>query len=182
VCVALIGALVAGLAASVVLTDDDTTGADASGLEAVVPPDSEAMLAVELTTVAGQPTTLAANLDGRPLVVNLWAHSCAPCIEEMPLLEAAARDHQDIGFLGVHVNDPSPGDQLAKASALAVQTGITYPWVVDTDQDFFFEAKAAGMPTTLFLDARGRILATKTGVFTDDADLRAWIDEHAPPS
>jgi len=113
-------------------------------------------------------------------VLNLWAWSCAPCIDEMPLLEAAHVADPSIAFLGVHVNDRGPSDQMPKAVRLAEQTGITFPWIVDAGQDFFFEAKAAGMPTTLFLDGRGRILATKTGAFSDAADLAAWIDTNRP--
>lgn len=182
VAIAAIGALLAGLVASVVLSDDAPSDEARADLEAVEEADPEAMLAVALTTPDGKPTTLAANLDGRPMVVNLWAHSCAPCIEEMPLLEAAHQEHPSVGFLGVHVNDPAPSDQLEKAKGLATQTGITFPWVQDPDRNFFFEAKAAGMPTTLFLDERGRILATKTGAFSDRAELWSWISEHQPPT
>ncbi len=180
VCIAAIGALLAGLVASLVLTDDAGSDEARGELEAIEEADPEAMLAVALTTPEGDPTTLAAHLDGRPMVVNLWAHSCAPCIEEMPLLEAAHQEHAAVGFLGVHVNDPAPSDQLEKAQALAAQTGITFEWVQDPDRNFFFEAKAAGMPTTLLLDRRGRILATKTGAFRDRAELWSWISEHQP--
>lgn len=54
----------------------------------------------------GQSTTLA-SLSGQPVVLNLWATWCAPCIEELPTLDAlanatAGRAHvialsQDIG-------------------------------------------------------------------------------------
>lgn len=71
-------------------------------------------------------------------------------------------------------------DRLEKAKALAEQTGITYPWVQDPSGNFFFEARASGMPTTLLLDRRGRIVATRTGAFRDQADLQGWIDRYRP--
>jgi thiol-disulfide isomerase/thioredoxin len=181
VCIATIGALVAGLVASVLLSEEDDGAVAQQGeLEPIDAADPEAMLAVGLTTVDGKPDTLAAHLDGRPMVLNLWAWSCVPCIDEMPLLEAAHQENAGLAFFGVHVNDPGSSDQLAKAQRLAEQTGITFPWAQDADRNFFFEANAAGMPTTLLLDGRGRILATKTGAFADRSELQGWIDRHQP--
>lgn len=37
----------------------------------------------------GKPTTLAA-FKGKPVLVNLWATWCGPCIKEMPTLDAVA--------------------------------------------------------------------------------------------
>lgn len=175
VCIATIGALVAALITSALLADDSSEPAATAELQALDDTDSETMLAVGLTTIDGKPTTLAAHLDGRPVVVNLWAQSCVPCVDEMPLLEEAHQANPDVAFFGVDTQD-----RLEKALAMAEQTGITYPWAQDPAGNFFYAANAAGMPTTLFLDERGRILSTKTGAFADRAELQAWIDEHRP--
>ncbi|HMS89431.1 MAG TPA: TlpA disulfide reductase family protein [Acidimicrobiales bacterium] len=178
VCVATIGALLAALVASALLDDtaDERTEQTAE-LEPVGAVDLDRMLSVALTTVDGKPTTLAAQLDTRPMVLNIWAQSCVPCVEEMPLLEAAHQANPDVAFLGVDTQD-----RLDRALELAAQTGITYPWVQDPSGNFFYEAGATGMPTTLLLDRRGRILATRTGAFADQADLQGWIDENRPVS
>ncbi len=41
---------------------------------------------VELADADGEPASLA-QLSGEPLLVNLWATWCAPCIKELPTLE-----------------------------------------------------------------------------------------------
>lgn len=177
-CLATIGALLAALVATTIVDGSKTSGSvPQAELEPIGEVDIDRLLSVALTTVDGQPTTLAAHLDQRPMVLNIWAQSCVPCVEEMPLLETAHQSNPDVAFLGVDTQD-----RLDRAKQLAAQTGITYPWIQDPTGNFFYEAGATGMPTTLMLDRRGRILATRTGAFADQTDLQGWIDEHRPPS
>ena len=89
----------------------------------------------------------------------------------MPLLEAAAKANPDVDVIGIDTQD-----QLDRALVLAQRTGITYPWVQDPDGDFFYAARAAGMPTTLAVSPDGEVLAAKTGTFTSEAELQRWID------
>jgi cytochrome c biogenesis protein CcmG/thiol:disulfide interchange protein DsbE len=178
VCVALLGALLAGLAASFVLDDDEPAPTAAPSRMEVVPaasPEPDELLGVELVTVDGAKTSLARLLGPTPVVVNLWAQSCVPCITEMPMLEQVDRDDDRVTFLGVNVLD-----RLDKAKAMAARTGITYPWVRDPDGDFGAAARTAGLPDTLLVDTDGTVLATKLGAFDDEAELRAWLDEHLP--
>lgn len=173
VVIALIAALAAGLVANAVLGDDDTASAPSSGLALSNDDDRPDPLGVELLTTDGQPTTLADELDGKPLVVNLWAQNCAPCVKEMPLLEQAAQDNPHLTVLGVDTQDV-----LAKAEQMAAKTGITYRWFQDPEGNFFYAARAAGMPTTLAMSPEGEVLASHTGAFKDQAELQRWIDTY----
>ncbi|MEO6628582.1 MAG: TlpA disulfide reductase family protein [Aquihabitans sp.] len=173
VCIALIGAILAGLVASSLLGKDSVSSPKESALIPAGKVNRDRLLAVALETVEGKPTTLNDQLDGRPVVVNLWAQSCPPCVREMPLLQQASIDNPDVSFIGV-----DPYDELDVATAMAKQTGITYPWLRDLTGNFFFEAQAAAMPTTLLLDPAGNALASKTGDFKSTAELQRWIDEN----
>lgn len=179
VCIALVGAIVAALVASALIGDDDD-GSDRAesdpSIQIVETVDVASLLEVELLTVDDEPTTLATyrSLAGdQPMVINLWAQNCVPCVDEMPLLEAAHQANPDLTFLGVDTLD-----QPAKAKVMAEQTGITYPWVQDRNGDFFYEAKAAGMPTTFILMPSGEVVASKTGAFDSQAELQGWLDDH----
>jgi len=164
-CIALIGALVAGFVAVQVLGDDG--GGETATLELLQMKD------VELEEVDGGTTTLGASLGERPVLVNLWQPSCTPCIVEMPMLEQASQDNPRIAVLGITVQE-----NLERAEALADQTGISYPWVWDRYGDFFAAAQATGLPTTLLFAANGSLLDVKAGVFADQAEVQAFIDDN----
>jgi thiol-disulfide isomerase/thioredoxin len=175
VCVALVAAIVAGLLASIFVGDDEGERGSNSdpSIQLVDQIDARKLFATELRTVDGQPTTLEAFRSDQPLVVNIWAQSCVPCVDEMPLLEQASKANPDVAFVGVHSLDP-----IEKAKVMAAETGITYPWVDDPTGDFFFVAKGAGMPTTFIVMPSGEVVATKTGAFDSEAELQGWLDRH----
>ena len=51
------------------------------------------MPAANLVDPDGNVLNLGA-LQGRPVLLNLWATWCAPCVKEMPLLDQLARDYE----------------------------------------------------------------------------------------
>lgn len=180
VLVALIAAIGAGLVAAIVLDDGDETrasGNEPTGeLVELGTIDTDRLLAVDLTKPDGTATTLDDYVGEQPLVVNLWAQSCVPCIEEMPLLERVSKDNPGLTFIGVNQLD-----RPDKAQAMVDQTGITYEWVRDQTGAFGVEAQTSYLPDTLLIGTDGRVLATKLGEFTSDQELQGWLDEHLPP-
>jgi len=96
---------------------------------------------------------------GRPVVLNFWAAWCVPCRKEMPAFEAV---HERVGnrvaFLGMN-NQDSRGDALR----LLRTTKVSYPSGYDPAGRVAKAYSLRGMPTTVFISAQGRILATRTG-------------------
>jgi len=123
----------------------------------------------------GTETTLADLVadDGRPVVVNLWATWCTPCLEEMPHLQAP---HEALGdevrFLGLNVSD-SP----TRAADRADELGITYLLGRDPDGGFTVALAAVGLPVTAFVDRQGALTHVHHGPLEVD-DLVANIREH----
>ena len=99
------------------------------------------------------------DLGDRPVLVNLWASWCAPCREEMPLLQKAyERDGDRVGFLGVNTEDTP-----SAAAALLADLDVTYAQVVDRDKELLTELTAPGLPGSLAVAADGRILDRQLG-------------------
>lgn len=107
---------------------------------------------------------VVASFKGRPLVVNLWASWCIPCKDEMPRLVAAARRYEDrVGFLGVDVMDDTED-----ALAFIRRFGVPFPSLADRMGAIKAEAKAVGLPTTLFYAPDGSLAFVHNGEIQQD--------------
>ncbi|MHA7686187.1 TlpA family protein disulfide reductase [Corynebacterium evansiae] len=49
-------------------------------------------------------TSLAERLAGKPAVVNVWAWWCAPCREELPVVQQLAEQNPEWNVVGVHLD------------------------------------------------------------------------------
>jgi thiol-disulfide isomerase/thioredoxin len=170
VCIALVAALLAGLIASLVIDDDKPTGG--MELQESKAVNSKRVMAQPLQTRDGGETSLGDFFDGRPMLVNLWASNCESCVTEMPLLEAARAANPDIDFVGVATQDDP-----AQAAKLAKQTKITYPWALDPTGELYYEARGTAMPTTILIDADGKVVASETVAFHSLAEVQSFLDQ-----
>jgi thiol-disulfide isomerase/thioredoxin len=114
-------------------------------------------------------------LAGSVAVINFWGSWCAPCRVESPQFQqvyAEVRD-QGVRFLGVNVKDTA---QLARAFEDGF--GIEFPSLDDPRGEValaFRDYPANAIPSTIVLDAQGRVAAVYTGAVEQD-DLRAVLD------
>ena len=124
-------------------------------------PKAEGLPTQELSRLDGTPVTLAAHA-GQPVVLNLWATWCAPCRREMPVLAQAQQARPDVQF--VFLNQGESADvvqRYLRASQLDLRQVLL-------DRKALVGAPYGGMlPTTLFFDARGRLVSVRTGELSD---------------
>jgi thiol-disulfide isomerase/thioredoxin len=114
-------------------------------------------------------------LRGHPVVVNMWASWCAPCQFELPFLQREAmRRGARVAFLGVNVKD-----QRGAARRMAARYPMPYPSFEDPRGNLSARFHAKGLPTTVFYDARGKLVIVHQGFFPSQATLAAAIDRYA---
>jgi cytochrome c biogenesis protein CcmG/thiol:disulfide interchange protein DsbE len=112
----------------------------------------------------GGDTTLGAFV-GRPVVVNFLASWCVACQAELPRFQALSeRLDGEVAFVGLALQD-TPAD----AGALVARTGVRYPIGLDPDGTLFQAFGGQAMPTTVFLDAAGRVVARYSGEISAEA-------------
>jgi cytochrome oxidase Cu insertion factor (SCO1/SenC/PrrC family)/thiol-disulfide isomerase/thioredoxin len=116
-----------------------------------------------------------AALRGRPVVVNEWASWCPPCRQEFPLFAAAAaRFGARVAFVGLNVNDGADS-----ARRFLAQHPVSYPSYSDDGEAARWLARFAGLPTTVFLNATGKVTSVHIGQYVDAATLARDIERHA---
>jgi thiol-disulfide isomerase/thioredoxin len=96
---------------------------------------------------------------GKPMVVNLWATWCPPCVREMPVLQQAKAARPDLHF--VFLNQ---GEEAQKVLAFAARHRIATPGLL-LDRSMAAGQMLGGraLPTTLFFDRHGRLIDTRVG-------------------
>jgi cytochrome c biogenesis protein CcmG, thiol:disulfide interchange protein DsbE len=111
---------------------------------------------------------------GVPTVVNLWGSWCAPCREELPLMQELAEGGVDrIRVLGVISRDGEP-----QAESFADDAGITFPSAFDGDGELMAELGLNALPYTFFLAADGTLAHSQLGPIDSVAELKGLVAEY----
>ncbi len=137
-------------------------------------PAAAPLFAATLWDADDRPFALAV-LRGRPLVVNFWARWCGPCRVEIPELAKLHRKLQNKGLAVVGIGLEDKADtvrefalayDMAYTVLLAKERGIPLLQALGNPK--------AGLPYTLVIDARGKVVARKLGLMTA-AELDAAV-------
>ena len=119
--------------------------------------------------VGGQEINFSDLVGERPIVLNFWAGLCPPCRAEMPDLQAFSEKFQDRALvLGIDVGQFLGLGSQEEGQDLLDELGVTYPAGFTNDGNIILDYKVLGMPTTVFIDAQGRIFNKWTGALNGD--------------
>lgn len=114
---------------------------------------------------------------GQPLLINLWATWCAPCVAEMPQLDCVAKG----GLTVLAVSQ----DTLPAEKVIAFFKDKSFAHMVpalDPENSFAFHYGTGALPTSVLYDANGREIARVSGAPDwESGEGKALLDEAIRP-
>lgn len=133
--------------------NDTAAAADTSGIKGVHR-DNKGKLApdTEFNDPDGEPTSLAA-FAGKPVLVNLWATWCAPCVKELPTLDSLARSSGGLQVLAI---SQDMGPHASVAAFLDSHKLASLEAYQDPKMGLSGALGAEVLPTSILYDAKGR--------------------------
>ncbi|MBT2767790.1 TlpA family protein disulfide reductase [Stenotrophomonas sp. ISL-67] len=140
---------------------------------AVAARPGDAMPAITLPDVDGTAVEFA-SFHGRPLLINVWASWCGPCVEEMPMLAAFAdaQPRDGVQVVGLAIDTPDGVCDFLE------RVPVKYPIVIEQpapDDASVRLGNAQGLlPYTVLVDAGGTIVKQKLGPFAH-GEIERWI-------
>lgn len=140
----------------------------------------DALPAVTLTDPAGATLNLAEAprvSGGKPVLLNLWATWCVPCVTEMPLLDRIAGEMGD-SLTVLTVSEDLEG--TTTVPPFFAEKGFKHlpQWLDQTNELAFAFGGGGSLPLTVMYDAQGKELWRVIGAYDwDSEEARALLAE-----
>ena len=116
-----------------------------------------------LKTLDGKEAKLS-DYRGKKVILNFWATWCPPCKAEIPHMEKyykkSAKD-DNVEILAVNLKKSDKDEDYIKDFVKSYD--MTYPVLLDTDGEQQEQYQIVTIPTTYFIDTKGKIQTTITG-------------------
>ena len=114
-------------------------------------------------------------LQGRPVLMNLWATWCAPCVKEMPQLDRLHKILAPDGIAVLTISEDRAGAALVEKFYRINELG-NLDILIDRNGKVLRGSKVRGLPTTLLIDAKGREIGRVQGISEwDSGDVVAFL-------
>ncbi|WP_343222460.1 TlpA disulfide reductase family protein [Lysobacter sp. ISL-50] len=134
-----------------------------------------AMPPLRLQGLDRQPVQLPQAYAGRPILINIWASWCGPCIKEMPELSRYAKGQGADGtqVVGIAL------DNAADVAAFLQRVPVGYPILLDTpgprDAGVQLGNLKGVLPYSVLIGADGKLVKQRIGPF-EDGEIEGWAN------
>lgn len=92
---------------------------------------------------------------GRVMLINFWATWCTYCREELPFLESFHQKYAVRGLQTVSILKDTHNIDLALE--ISAKNSISFPVLLDQDEELFQSFGVNSLPQTVMVDRRGNI-------------------------
>ena len=121
---------------------------------------------IELSDLDGKVVKLS-DLKGKVVLVDFWASWCAPCREELPVLESLHHKYAGDGLVIVGVNADSDKENMTK---FLRRTKLSFTVVHDVERKVAGRYGPSKMPSSYLVDRNGLVRYVHAGFRKSDAD------------
>ncbi len=114
---------------------------------------------------------------GKPILVNLWATWCAPCIKELPQLDRIAGAYAKSGLQVVPISQDTMEARKVGDFFDGKRFKHLHTWF-DPDNNFGFGFGGAALPTSVLYDSEGKEIARIIGAPDwEGTEMRGLLEE-----
>ena len=147
-----------------------------AGCSAQVPQVGKLAPDFQLPNLEGQYISLS-DFRGEPVLVNFWASWCPYCRYEMPFIQEVYEEWSASGLVVLAINK---GESLSTVEDFMQSYNLSFPALLDINQDVALEYSIRSIPTTFFIDKDGIIQAIKVGPFLSKAEIENSLSKIIP--
>jgi len=115
-------------------------------------------------------------LQGKVIMLNVWASWCKPCQYEMPAMQNVYDKYSSDGFLILAVNNTLQ-DDYSKINLFVKENNLTFPILLDVKGQVSDLYQVQALPSTYFIDEKGEIVEIVIGGPMSEALIESKIQE-----
>jgi thiol-disulfide isomerase/thioredoxin len=133
---------------------------------------TKALPPFELKDLVGKTWTLK-GLQGKSVLINLWATWCGPCMNEMPHFQKLydmTKDRSDIQVLSFNVDE-----DLGLVAPFVKEKGFTFPVIPAYDLVMSLRDSGFGIPQNWLVDPTGKWRSLQLGFNPSETDWESMV-------
>ena len=148
---ALLAGVAAAAAAVALVGDDGERAADTAATGTSEPLSGPEVRFSGIDVTTGAVVSLG-KLEGRPVVVTVWASWCPACAKQVEALRRFAAAREETAFLAVDTQEDAE-----TAQGFLAANDLSIPTIADEDGHIAAKLGVRELPTTLFLTSEHRV-------------------------